>query len=330
MLQYALYKKGVLIMVLNYSKIDVIGATVEELKEALLNDQKTYGKMLEEISNLEGQKSEKKTDIPLFNNEVIENNNNGSSVDKDFEEEVDYYYQLVKELDNSDVDNLIDILPSIKNYNYQNILLRICAELYYEVCEIDILLDDDSTTLKDIREFADDIRLIEEKIDKIKSLALKEYVEENVEEEKKNNIVFLPTLNGMLSIIDDISRIDIEYYDAFCGLLKSIQEGTFKNVRRFVNNNVLSGLCEVKDFKTRIIFRRVNKDTYVVIGAFIKKTDNDAYYRQMVGQYYDLYKSQEKLLKESVDNPEFMERQKAAVEEIFNILQFKQEKIKFK
>ena len=138
MLQYALYKKGVLIMGLNYSKIDVIGATVEELKEALLNDQKTYGKMLEEISNLEGQKSEKKTDIPLFNNEVIENNNNGSSVDKDFEEEVDYYKKASLYSAEENIGEIKKIVK-LSTCSYLNNHTTPTDQRYYIVAKLEII-----------------------------------------------------------------------------------------------------------------------------------------------------------------------------------------------
>ena len=63
-----------------------------------------------------------------------------------------------------------------------------------------------------------------------------------------------------------------------------------KNVKRFKNNNDLVGVCEVKGYQVRVVFARIDKDTYGLITALVKKQDNDSNYRNFLKKRISKYR----------------------------------------
>ena len=86
---------------------------------------------------------------------------------------------------------------------------------------------------------------------------------------------------GNIRVIDEIEKISKsspEFCSEFLELFQSIQDGSFKRVKRFLNNNKLVGISEVRGFKPRVVFDRIGKNDYAIITAFLKKCDNDRGY----------------------------------------------------
>lgn len=176
--------------------------------------------------------------------------------------------------------------------------------------------------------FSDDIKLIIDKIRVIQSLLNDDVVYDEFVEVKENKLIFLPTLKGEIRIMKDLSDISIEYYDNFYKLLVSIRTGTFKNVKMITGDANLSGLIEVKDTKTRIFFKRLNDDCYVVIGAIVKKVDVDAYYRVLLTEYKTLYKKQEGSLLDKINDSNFLLEQERNSRLLFDALKTKTNPVK--
>ena len=103
-------------------------------------------------------------------------------------------------------------------------------------------------------------------------------------------------------------------------MLQSIKDGTFKSVKRFTSGSELSGLCEVKDFKVRVVFMRLNKDSYAIISAFVKKSDNDKAYRASLFKKYSDFKLVEDELIDSLSDESFIRLHKTHEEEVFRKL----------
>lgn len=318
-------------MELVYTDLNLEEVDETELLVALNQDLKTYYTMRRKIIELQ------KTREPLTKNDekkseqsflIFEEDASKQDVDSNFESEVDYYYSLVSKVDGSDLrNNLIEVLPSTEHYQYRKILLRMNAEILRYAKFIRELSNDKDATQEDKAYFKAEIDFEQRKFNIISDLLNVEKVETCVKEVKKNKIILLPTLNDNIHILDNISSIDVEFYDRFYELVKSIENGTFKNVKRFVNNESLLGLSEVRDFQTRVLFKRVNKDTYVIIGAFVKKTDNDALYRSTVIRYYDLYKRMESIIQASLNDEEFLTSQAESLNELYDMLQTKSSKV---
>lgn len=297
-------------------------ATEEQFLSAIDANNRTARLMRSEIDKLRRvAASAKKTKKPIIEEEPVEQQEIKESIDQDFEDEVEYYLSQLRELTLENIEEEIaSALPSRKHYQYARILNRLKLESIRNIKEIKDLLQEEGVSLEDLPDFQAEYNLELKKIALInKALEPKQAEEEQVET-KENNLIFVPTPGGDIRILDEIDDIPSEYYDRFSGLFQSIKDGTFKNVRRFSSHNDLVGLCEVKDFKVRVIFVRLNHDSYAVISAFIKKSDNDKAYRaSTIKKYYD-YQNVEDVLISNLDNEEFMSMQKTYEQELFRKL----------
>ena len=303
---------------MEYIILDLDTATEEQIKAAIDCNNRTYRMMTGEISKLKkvSESIRKTPKQEVRESEVIQEEK--TVIDEDFEHEVEYYYQALKELSLEELDTEISsVLPSKRNYQYKRIMYRLKAEIVRNIKEIQDFIAEEDVTLEDAaleKEMELELKrfyLLEQ------ALREKETVRED-EEQIQNQLIFAPTLGGNIRVLDELDHIDPEYYERFDVLFRSIIDGTFKNVQRFSRNSDLAGLCEVKDFKTRVIFKRLSKNSYAVISAFIKKSDNDKGYRNMVSSRYSDYLLMEDSLKENLSNEEFISMQKLYTEELFN------------
>ncbi len=251
-----------------------------------------------------------------------------SNEDDDFNDEISFYLENYKTLDdNFTYEDIISVIPTKDNYNYEDIINRLIAESYKEINEInELLMEDDSITKEELVECK---ALIEKEKLKIKYLR-KSMLEEDeiIIKDHKNKIVLVPTIGGNIRVIDELEHIPIEYYDSFLELINSIIDGRFKNVKTFANNNQLVGVSEVKGFKTRVVFGRLDKNTYALITAFVKKTDTDKLYKDTLKRKVSHFKENETRLKEKIKDNEFMELNDQYVEELFNLLNPKDNELK--
>ena len=251
-------------------------------------------KKLSEISLNDEEETEILKDIPALEKEIF----------IDDEEEYSYYYEDIKEyLNKSDEiieEDIYDMLPSLDNKNYMNIIMRIKKELKEELKAYELFKKiEDSSFIEVVLLEQDKIKKI---ISYINSHRTREISINKTHEKIKNNVIFMKTSYGSICALNDLSSIDPEYYDSFKELIESIENGTFKNVKRFSNaDNILKGISEVKNFKTRVVFDRINKNTYIIIYAFVKKSNNDMGYVKQLHNRVDFYKANEKYIKESVN-----------------------------
>lgn len=302
--------------------LDTETATEEQLTATIECNNRTASLMTSEIEKLKkvaeiAKKSSKPvpTETPQLTPQ-----DKPKVFDKDFEDEVEYYNSQLKELNLSNIeDEIQSVLPSRKHYQYERILMRLKLESIRVIKEIKELLIEEGLTPSDVESFKEEIDLEFKKIELIDKY-LKPIKEEVVEETKENNLIFVPTPGGNIRVLDEIESIPQDYYEKFNGLFRSIKDGTFKNVRQFDNNSDLAGLCEVKDFKVRVVFVRLDKDSYAVISAFTKKTDNDRAYRGALIKKYTDYQMIEDRLKASLQNEEFMKEQQKYEDELFRIM----------
>lgn len=189
---------------------------------------------------------------------------------------VDEYFEKIEKTKN--INEIFNLLPDRNNPEFDNILTMIMVKLYAKKVEILNFMKQYKEDVYEI--FEGDLNLIEEKIEKI--LDYKDQKEEKIENVSScNKVVFLKNSNGEPTIFNNLKGYE-EYYDSFLELFNSILDGTLKNFGTYNNNNKINGLYKVKLFKTRIIFSRINEDTFAILGATKKKTDNDLRYRHFL------------------------------------------------
>ncbi len=249
--------------------------------------------------------------------------------DNEFEEEVSFYLYAYKNLsDDFELEELHAILPRRNNKNYINLLLRLQLESVKEIKEINEIILDSELSKEELIEYNRLIETEKRKINYIKELITKK---DEVEDNTVNNeIILVPTISGNIRLIDEIEHMPSEYYSSFLELINTIIDGSFKNVKTFTNDNILIGYSEVKGFKTRIAFRRIGTNTYALITAFIKKSDNDKLYRESLKSKIIDYSQMEERIKKCLNNPEFLEENKKQVQLLLDILSTKEQKKAYK
>ena len=241
----------------------------------------------------------------------------------DNNDEIEYYANIFKSIkDDFSFEDVLELLPSNSHYNYDDIINRLKAECYKEMIEIeDIIVNDPDVTKEECIEFKELINKENLKIKYLNQASLD--VVDDDELHHKNKIVLVPTENNEPNVLKELQNIPSEYYEAFGELIESIVDGTFKKVKQLTGNDYVSGLSEVKGHQVRVVFQRIDKNTYALITAFIKKVNNGKYYRNTLIQKCKHYKNVKDTLKEKINNPEFMELNDFYVEELFNLIKLK-------
>lgn len=295
----------------------------EELN-ILQNQETKISKLKDEISRLKLKKT-------VVNKETVKENINEvileeKKEDDSFKDEMNFYLLSYRQLsEDFTKEEINEILPKKKNPKFKDILLRLSLESVKEIKEVKELLREEEISLEEKELCNKIIESENKKIDYIKSKLIVSDKEEIEEQEEKNNIVLVPMLSGNIRIIDDLEHIPNDYYEGFKDLINSIIDGTFKNVKTFSNNEGLIGISEVKSFKIRVVFKRLNDNTYALITAFMKKWDNDKLYQESLISKVKEYYLIESDLKKLINDHEFMEENEKNVQQLWNVLSPKEE-----
>ena len=311
-------KKGILVLV---GEIMEIIDYKEENKKLLCK--------LEEIERLTYRKKQELNKLqikPIKENTVrkeatiIQENVTIKEVkESQFEDEIKFYlinYRLLR--DNFTMSEIKSILPRKNNPEYINIMLRLSLESIKEIKELKQLL-----MLPDIDQEEQEIcnKYIDQEKRKVSFIKeLLQQKDEEKENEEQNNIILIPTVSGNIRIIEELKHIPIDYYDGFKELIESIVNGSFKNVKMLRRDNDIIGACEVKLFKIRVVFIRLNINTYALVTAFVKKSDNDKLYRESLNNKLRDYYSIEEKIKGLLSSPEFLAENEKNVQEMWSIL----------
>ena len=254
----------------------------EELLKALKHNNKVSSSMKQEIKEMEKlDEANKKMSFKIEKQNFEE--------DDEYEEEQDedsdylYYYEPIKDVSEdisiTELEKIIkENLPSKNNPNYFKIISRMMAEILKEIMEYEEIKSDSIGEKEIIEETQKLIDLNKRKINFIRSTKEKETNEEEV---KENNLYFLKTTSGNIYCLNDLDKIKNEYYESLEELFKSIKDGTFKRAKRLNSNNLkTSSLSEVRGFKTRVLFDKLDENNYIIIMCVVKKCNYDNGYKK--------------------------------------------------
>lgn len=303
-------------------------ATEHQLTAAIEHNSRTYYMMSREVDNIRkvtaAAKAKGKNQPVVILEENQPKIQEAEQLDQDFEEEVEYYISEVKGLTAEQLETeLATVLPSRKHYEYERILRRLQIELLKECKDIkDFFGQEKTARTPEFQEFIDELNLNMAKVKAIGAELVKKTELSEEEEKKENTLIFVPTSGGNIRILDDIDSIDPIQYRRFEQLFRSIKDGTFKNVKKFNDNNNVTGLTEVRDLSNggRVTFMRLDDSTYAIISAFIKKTTNSNGYQRMLANQCQSYRAVEDQIRANLTNPEFLELQSGYEQELFRKL----------
>lgn len=241
--------------------------------------------------------------------------------DDEFEDEVGYYLSDYRDLEYPfTIDDFHAILPKRSNYHFQEIISRLQAESIREMKEInEIMMESEDISEEELREYQQLLSAEKEKIVALRDYSNPSSYDDTLDDEQ-NQIILVPTLSGNIRILDELEKIPKEYYPDFYELIQSIIDGSFKGVKRFTNNRALVGMSEVKAFKVRVVFSRLNKNSYALITAFMKKTDNSKLYQESLRNKVSEFHKVEEFLKNSLFDEGFIEENEKNVLTLMNLL----------
>jgi len=238
--------------------------------------------------------------------------------------EIDISYYKIQVDNCVDLSQLEDALPKRNSENFEQIINHLLISLLQEEMYFRQLLYNEGKNLDsdaDVRSYVNQLR---EKFEFIKQYRDKKVEQEIInDKETSNRLIFLTTNYGNVCALSDIKDIDSEYYETFLKLLESIIDGTFKNVKTFVIHGPETLVSEVKDFKTRIIFIKLEPNVYIINSIFVKKTDIDLYYRNSLTNRDSLYRGQINHIMKQLTGPnrdKYLQEQALITEELINTL----------
>lgn len=258
--------------------------------------------------------------------EVI-NTKSRTAVDSYYKELVDFYVGKYRRLEiGFKEEDLLAILPDKSVYRYSDILKKLISESIKEIQELNEMFKDEIFDKDSYEELKKHTVHEKRKINVIKNIMTqKEEISIDEQEIEKNQIFFAPTKSGKIRIISELEDISPEYYPVLSELLVSIIDGTFKGIGKF-NSGQISGLLEVTapGQGAKIIFKRISKNIYVVISAFVGRSMKESGYRDSIRTKIADYKIISDKLKAKCEDQEFIELNEQYLSEVFNILGYNQ------
>ena len=308
------------------------GISSKEIFEVISENHKTSTLIDKEVKKLK-ELSSKSTKRVEDDNKTPEKEmiyDEADEVNSELDDKVDYYNYLISSIDDCEdlQDQIESSLPNPNTGDYKTIVLRLKLKLLKSIKETADFISEcrEEFDDEDLEEYKEEIRLCSKKLEILKSESNEE-VNEN-KTSTKNNFFFPVSSMGNIRVIDEIEKISKsspEFCSEFLELFQSIQDGSFKRVKRFLNNNKLVGISEVRGFKPRVVFDRIGKNDYVIITAFLKKCDNDRGYKDSLELKIQKYMSQRDNIVKKLNNPEYRALNEQYTNELFGKLGYNKE-----
>ena len=132
-------------------------------------------------------------------------------------------------------------------------------------------------------------------------------IENNIESNKKKNLIFAQTKFGNVCFERDVKDIPEEYFGTIIDMLQSLSNGineeNKEKAKLFVSSNKISHIHEIKEFKIRIIYRKISFDDIYIMMVKMKKSNNDKYDREEVVNRDKYVESDYKRIQKILDDP---------------------------
>lgn len=308
------------------------GISSKEIFEVISENHKTSMLIDKEVKKLK-ELSSKSTKRVEDDNKTPEKEmiyDEADEVNSKLDDKVDYYNYLISSIDDCEdlQDQIESSLPNPNTGDYKTIVLRLKLKLLKSIKETADFISEcrEEFDDEDLEEYKEEIRLCSKKLEILKSESNEEVSENKTS--TKNNFFFPISSMGNIRVIDEIEKISKsspEFCSEFLELFQSIQDGSFKRVKRFLNNNKLVGISEVRGFKPRVVFDRIGKNDYVIITAFLKKCDNDRGYKDSLELKIQKYMSQRDNIVKKLNNPEYRALNEQYTNELFGKLGYNNE-----
>lgn len=303
-----------------YEEIDINNASVGKILKTIQHNCDKTRQTRREIEKFKTQIHE------LGKEEIVEEEIVDFSYEEDIDDTKEYNKLLASYLDKFHSlpdgfteEDLKRILPERDSYFYSDVINYLMLDTIKSKKEIMDFMHNDHSLSKEEKEECIRLIVAEDNKKDLLELVLEEE-DELGENNAHNHLILDSTSGGNIRLLEQLSSIPQEYYHKFLILVKSIENGSFKGNKPMSGNSNLSGLWEVKLHKVRIIYKRLNENDYVLLGAFVKKFFTDKHYNQNLERIYLEYLSKESRLQQLATDLDFVKENDNYVEELYRLL----------
>lgn len=244
--------------------------------------------------------------------------------------DISFYISQIEE--SSNLNELEESLPRFYTEQFDDIINSLLLYFQKEKIEISNMILEEEMDPQEKKDFEKEKERIQQIFNIICQYRLRKnttVADSIIIPQQNNHIIYLTKKNGDNSFLSKLQKdIDPEFYQEFFELLASIKDGSLKNVKTFHSKNrpAYYRIAEVKLNQTRILFKKINKDTFVIIDGFVKKCDTSTkYHDNLENKLTDFIEQKQTILK-LIQNDEYLAHQQQETEKILEYLQERKRK----
>lgn len=309
---------------LNLSK-DIELKIINQVLEAFLDHNEDLYK--EELAFQKEIKS-----LPTISSGQQDNNKKGTAPNKQVVKstgenplaliDVESHIALIDELD--DYNQLGLILPHKDDIQFEEIINKILINYSREEVELRNLINSSIGELskEELLLFKKEIGVIVEKKEAILNYkTLEQFIPKSEVVNQKNQLVYIKNNRNEPAIYSQLKGKE-DIYSCFYELFKSIEDGTFKSLKRFLRTDrQLFGLAEVRVQQSRVIFIHLYGNIYGVITAIEKKSDKGIKHRLEILSGVELYNNQKEEIMKLIQMPEYLLEEQETTNQLYEMLE---------
>ena len=134
------------------------------------------------------------------------------------------------------------------------------------------------------------------------------------------HLIYLTSNTGRIIPYDEIDKeIPKEFYPILKEALLSLEQGNLKGFKSFSGKK----FNELKNQDTRIIFKQINENTFLILSCFIKNFKTNKKYKQDLNRLNDILIQKEQEYRSFANSSYYLEEQKKITDQIINLLSIK-------
>ena len=202
-----------------------------------------------------------------------------SDITTSSKEEKDARNNLWDKISNKELDfnQIVELLPDKNDDNFKESINLLIKEIVMEISVYNGMALSSNSTSNDLKE-------CKKRIIELKKLNddLCEYRDKmDLEHELKiNNLIFYS------NFYNDLKTLTRESIDNVLTAIEEFRIGKLEKDKSFTNCETLKGLKRKRKNEIRIAYVGLSKNTYMLLSAYIKRQDNDKYFRDTFANVY--------------------------------------------
>lgn len=198
---------------------------------------------------------------------------------------------------------------------------QIITYLYQEALDFNQIAQN-SSSQKDYEECKKEILTILDQITWIQNYQIpsNDLVQTATPTLPKYHLIYLTSDTGRVIPYDEIDKeIPQEFYPILKDALLSLEQGILKGFKSLFKIK----FNELKNQDTRIFFKQINENTFLILSCFVKNFKTNNKYKQDYNRLNDILTQKEQEYRSLANNDYYLEEQRKITDQIINLLSIK-------